>query len=430
MRVVQPFTSRSLSSRCIASILTAVVTSALLLGGAALAQQAELTVLLRGVQERQDALKSILQEWAETVPGGVRFEFIAASGDVLQHLQVLTAAGVSVDLADITTPHIPLGGYQGILQPLTPFIESDASFSLDEHYPAVFDSVSHAGQIYGFPLGQAGPFLLYYNAERLNSVGVPPPDAGWSWEREMIEYGKVLTRDTNGDGQVDQWAMHTATPYQNGFEATFVWAEGGRMFSEDGKQFLMTSSEAQSALAFIVGLNQLGLLGSVGNYQQGWVNQSYAMTMMGSYGVQYFRNAEFPWDAAPPPTYKGQRYSITWAESPFGMPRTAKNPQLAWEALMFLTGPRGQEMAFKIGIAAPVIRSLVTSQDFLRDTPPNRVIVNEAMAYTRSRPEITRWGEFRPAYNQMIARIMQGEISPLEGMSQIKTMVEAAIAND
>lgn len=393
-------------------------------------QGAELTVLLRETPERQELLKSILQEWAAQYPGGVNVEFLTTSGDGMQHLQVLTAAGVSVDLADITTPNVPLGGYQGIFQPLTPFIESDPSFNLDEHFPAIFDSVSHAGHIYGFPLGQAGPFLLYYNEDRLNSVGVPLPDESWSWEREVIEYGRLLSRDLSGDGQIDQWAMQTASPHQNGFEATFVWAEGGDMFSEDGKQFLMTSSEAQSALTFIAGLYQRGLLGSVGNYQQGWANESYAMVVMGSYGVQNFRGVDFKWDAAPPPTYKGQRYSITWAESPFTIPSSAQNPQVAWDALKFLTGPQGQALAFRLGIAVPVIRSLVTSPEFLRDTPPTRLIFNEAMAYTRSRPGITRWGEFRPTYNQLLGQVVRGEISPLEGMSQVKHLVETTLAEE
>jgi len=338
----------------------------------------------------------------------------------------MSASGLTLDLAHLLTPDIPLGGMQGILENLRPYIERDG-YSLDAHYPAVFDSISYAGGLYAMPLGQAGPFIWYYNADLLEAAGVPFPDESWDWEEEVLDYGRRLSQDLDGDGDIDRWAMETATPHQNGYEAAFLWALGGRMWNEEGNELLMTSPEAVTMLSFFQDLYQRNLLGRTGNIWQGWNSESYVMTVMGSYGVVNFRNADFRWEVAHPPRFNGQRYSITWAESPFAIPTISAHKELAWEVLKHLASYDGQLQSFLGGVALPTHREVVQDPAFLADSPPNRQLFVDAMAYTRARPDIPRWGEFRPEYRAMMNRIIMGEVAPFEGMLQVKTKVDAAL---
>jgi ABC-type glycerol-3-phosphate transport system substrate-binding protein len=68
--------------------------------------------------------------------------------------------------------------------------------------------------------------------------------------KEVIEEGKKLTTDTDGDGMIDRYAMIF---WQNGFEssAPFLWALNGQLFNEDGSGINLTSEEMYQAVDFI-----------------------------------------------------------------------------------------------------------------------------------------------------------------------------------
>ena len=77
-----------------------------------------------------------------------------------------------------------------------------------------------------------GPVVLFYREDLLRASGVDPSEIEQlsSWE-ELIEIGKRVTRDTDGDGTIDQYALPNAA------EAALMMIGGGKTgwFSEDGK---------------------------------------------------------------------------------------------------------------------------------------------------------------------------------------------------
>lgn len=395
------------------------------------AKPLKFTVILRGTMERATETKELIRESLAQLNQEIELEdiWITNPNAMVEGFLVRTAAGVPIDLVHLPTPHVPLSAFKGLLEPIDPFIQKDPSFSLRDYYPPILSSISYNGTLYALPMGQAGPLVLYYNADLFNEVGIPYPTMAWSWEREVPNLGSRLVADRNGDGVIDRWAMEKGSPRAaDGYEATFVWAEGGDMWSADGTEFLMTSEPAQRALAFLTDLYRRNLFGGAGIAD--WKNQSYGMVIQGGFYVNTLRAAGgFTWDAAPVPTYRGERYSLTWAESPFSIPKSSTNKQIAYHVLKHLGGQAGQKAAFQSGLAVPVIRSLVASPLFLKDSPPDRHVFLDAMTYTRARPSdhLPWWGEFRPKYSSKLTDVFDGTISPLEGMTQLKTEFEAAL---
>ena len=54
---------------------------------------------------------------------------------------------------------------------------------------------------YGFPIVTGVPFVLYYNEDILNELGEQPPQT-WDDFKRICE---KATKDTDGDGKVDQY---------------------------------------------------------------------------------------------------------------------------------------------------------------------------------------------------------------------------------
>ena len=84
---------------------------------------------------------------------------------------------------------------------------------------------------------------LYYNKAMFDAAGIPYPDDTWTWDT-LVEVGKQLTLDKDGDGQTDQWGFYTETTDMENYWSSLVWQNGGDIVSADRTQTLLGSDEA------------------------------------------------------------------------------------------------------------------------------------------------------------------------------------------
>ena len=78
--------------------------------------------------------------------------------------------------------------------------------TLKQYWKCLVDYYSVEGVIYGFPL-QLKVGCLAYNKDIFDKEGLPYPPPDWTWD-EYYETAKKLTKDTDGDGRVDQWGSN------------------------------------------------------------------------------------------------------------------------------------------------------------------------------------------------------------------------------
>jgi len=106
------------------------------------------------------------------------------------------------------------------------------------------------GRIYsvstGRPEARTG---ILFNKRIFKEEGLPDPyelqaTGQWTWEK-VLEIAKKVTRDTNGDSEIDQWALAG-----NGLELAFVYSNGGEWSKTiDGREvFTMGEPEALEGL--------------------------------------------------------------------------------------------------------------------------------------------------------------------------------------
>lgn len=113
------------------------------------------------------------------------------------------------------------------LRELDPFMKQDPEVDLSGFYPAALQAGADKGKQYALPL-ECVPQMMFINKTLLQKEHIRIPDNDWTWD-EFYSLCEQLTRDTDGDGIVDQFGV-----YDYGWEEALV-ANGCSLFSEDGK---------------------------------------------------------------------------------------------------------------------------------------------------------------------------------------------------
>ena len=95
-----------------------------------------------------------------------------------------------------------------VLLDLKPFIDRDGYDLTQLADQGVADFTTAGGQ-YGLPR-DLNVIALYYNKAMFDAAGVAYPDDTWDWAK-LVDAAKKLTKDTDGDGTMDQWGFYTET---------------------------------------------------------------------------------------------------------------------------------------------------------------------------------------------------------------------------
>jgi len=128
---------------------------------------------------------------------------------------VESAAGRAPDVFHVHAFSLPMFFSKGYAKDLSPFIEKEGPGFFDAWYPLPIGLMKHNGKVHAMP-GDYMTMVLFYNTEMFKAAGLDPGKPPKTWD-EFLEYAKKLTRDTNGDGKVDQWGFGTVGAKSPGF---------------------------------------------------------------------------------------------------------------------------------------------------------------------------------------------------------------------
>jgi ABC-type glycerol-3-phosphate transport system substrate-binding protein len=145
---------------------------------------------------------------------------------------------------------------RGFLMDITPFIEEEGDDAfLSPWYPQTLAMMQYEGAYYAIP-GDFMSMALFYNTNLYEEAGLDPSKPPATWD-EFLEYAQALTRDRDGDGQVDTWGFGTMGAIAPGFELRFspiLFSHGGDYLNEDYTCSALNTPEAKEAFAFFTGL--------------------------------------------------------------------------------------------------------------------------------------------------------------------------------
>jgi multiple sugar transport system substrate-binding protein len=165
-------------------------------------KKVQVTVWL-GAQELE-AMVKLADRFTQTHPD-IQVEFInIIEGGPFgrDKVQQMIAGGTPPDLFMLNTGQFEGFASRGVLRPLDDLVQQD-NFDLSIYWPPAVEGSKYDGKLYGLPK-DISDHVIYLNVDLFEKAGIPLPSPEWTWN-DYRQIAKQLTKDTNGDGNIDQW---------------------------------------------------------------------------------------------------------------------------------------------------------------------------------------------------------------------------------
>lgn len=262
----------------------------------------------------------------------------------------MTAAMTAGDLPDIF--------YVGP-EAVRSYVDNGYVLSLDDYadkeavnnlWPTIVDAYRYngteigEGSLYCLPK-DLSCFALAYNKTLFDEAGIAYPDPAnpYTWE-QFTEVCQALTKDKDGDGEIDQWGVANANAF--GF-TPYIYGNGAAFLNEDQTKVQIDGQKAfTDAFQYYTDLTlKYKVTPSVeqdtalGGYQR-WLDGQVGFYACGTWDVAAFMDdATFPyeWDLCGWPIGASGK-STTWTASVgFGVSAKTEYPELCTELIQSLS---------------------------------------------------------------------------------------------
>jgi ABC-type glycerol-3-phosphate transport system substrate-binding protein len=352
---------------------------------------------------------------------------------------VESAAGRAPDVFHVHAFSLPMFFGKGFAKDLTPFIEKEGPGFLDAWYPLPLKLVKHNGKVHAMP-GDYMTMVLFYNTQMFKDAGLDPNKPPKNWD-EFLKYAKKLTRDTNGDGKVDQWGFGTLGAKSPGFTlrfGPFIWSFGADYLTPDMKRSTLDSPEAKEAFKFFVELYTKhkvvppGLTAMGAQDVRTQLAQKKVAMILGSGWTPPIVNKINPdlkafevLKCAPAPMKRKQATAI-WLSSWVMSPNT-KHPKEAWELIKFITS-KEIELKWFVDNRVTSSRKDVSgvAPEILNDKFAS--VMASQLPYGKVEPQIKQWPEIIDTFTTSLQEAVVGMKTPEKALAEAHKRINAILA--
>jgi len=324
---------------------------------------------------------------------------------------VTTIIGAAApDIARVEPPKAAQYTAAGYTAKLDSYVSYEFYKSL---FPGTLEPVLKNGSLYGIPQ-DISTLVLFYRTDMLAEAGYDSPPATWD---ELVEVAQAITKDTDGDGEIDVWGLGLFGGW-GAFEFyPWFWAAGAEMFKEkDGKLIpAFSSSEGIAALQFWVDLiykykviPEGAVTYTEDDYKGPFIAKKMAMFTSGPWTVASLKEnkaIEGKWAIAPIPT--GKRGASVLGGMHFIVLEQSEHKVEAMKFLNYFMQTDVQIDWAKSLNLLPIRSSCYDDPFFSRDPLMQAFAVQLTVA--KSRPTIPEAGEidnlFGQAWQAALARV-------------------------
>lgn len=441
------------SKKMFALTMSALMTTSLALAGcsgdeAGADGKVELTFMFRGNPEELKAYQATVKRFEEANKD-VKVTMVQTAPDQYDTKLKSAIAGRKIpDVFFYNPAQVKAYVNSGVLLDITEAVENSEDVKLDDIWEKGVDKYRFDGEtlgkgaIYGLPK-DLGPFALGYNKTMFEDAGIPLPDKDkpYTWD-EFVDVAKQLTKDTNGDGKMDQ--------YGTGFNVNwalqpFVWSNGADWINEDGTKVTIDDPKFIEALQFFVD-QQLkhGITPSIGETQtldtyQRWLKGQLAFFPVGPWDMAAFKEQlKFEYDLLPWPAGSTGKASGWVGSLGIGVGSTTKHKEEAAELAMYLSADQeGQQALVDAQVQLP--NSMEIADNWAADTsikPENKQefldLIND---YGRGFPaEKTYTAEWYDEFFKNIQPVLDGKTSVEDyvktAQPKMQKLLDAAIEQE
>jgi|GEM_PF-857272 len=305
---------------------------------------------------------------------------------------------------------------QGLLLDLTPYFNNHPELLDSTHYATdIYDAFTYQDKYYSTVNG-ADTTLLFYNQKLFDEAGVPYPSDSWTWD-DFLSACSKLTKDTNGDGVTDQYAISSAWSHEN--IQAFMAAYGGEIYDDVNNPTKVTIAGNDADKK---GLQMMYDLTFKYNYAPtseqsealsgGFDTGQIAMDLGGVYNIVY-RSAQdggldFPYGLAKLPQVGADAHSVALMAG-YCVPKSEKNPEAAWALASFMESETGQKLLAKSGLITVINKDIASSDEVINipNAPANHMLrVTSLEGAVNVDAKLPNWQEtldtgWQPAIDQL-----------------------------
>lgn len=313
--------------------------------------------------------RGLYEEFEKQNPGiKVVIEGIPGSGEYVPKMILAHNAGTTPDIATLDASSSALFIKSGMLMDLTPLIEKDPDFNLDDFYPNIVDIARKGNALYAIP-NDFTPMVMYYNKRLFDAAGEPYPKNGWTFD-EFRATAKRLTRDGKYGFIFANWFPGWIM---------WLWNNGGDVFSPDlttASGYLDSEQNAQT-LTFIRDLINVdksapSLSQTAATGADPFANGDAVMTVSGHWAMVGYSAAPKGADGKPKitladlgvvmlPNNTGKPVTVMY-ESGYAITKRAKHPEAAWKFIKFMTSYKSRLILNQTGIAVDARKDVSTER--------------------------------------------------------------------
>jgi len=300
-----------------------------------------------------------------------------ASGYANKISTIVASGGDSVpDVMMLAMDLVPKFADAGAIQALDGYMTDAYKDSL---YPLALNALTVNGSVYA-AARDVSPMVMYLNTALFAQAGIEIPSEDWTID-EFIDIAQKLTQ-YDATGMATQWGYY----FPKYADTIYDWiiAFGGRLISEDGTASMIGSAETKQGLQFMHDLiYQYGVTPTEAQHSQ-YGTGNFAAFLANKVGMQIAAlsfssslNAQTPpidYVVLPLPTVNGKQFTHAFVNT-WTIPAGAKNPELSWRVIEFLSGTAGQQIALDYGMGMPASKDVDTTA-FVSKRADNQVFVD------------------------------------------------------
>lgn len=302
---------------------------------------------------------------------------------------------------------------------------SDFQSYAEETFEGPLSTCCWRGDYYGIPL-DTNTRVLFWNKEMFDAVGIQGPPTNWT---EFARAVKALTKDTDGDGEIDQWgfAMNGTWPW-NFFP--WLWSGGGAVTDPEITQAsgYLDSKKSIAALKFIVDLYKEGALsptilgGGIGTWE-GYAKNKHGMIVSGPWGfpIIHGQYPEKEINIALIPAGPGENSSSVIGGEDIVIFKQSKYKEDTWEFVKFMVSEYAQTVFAKAG-QMPILKSLTESL-YIQEHEFYPVFL-EQMKTAKARLPHPNWEKIKDEIKYAVESAVRGVMSPDQALGKAATEID------
>jgi len=361
----------------------------------------------------------------------VTSQYIGSAWTGRDKLLTAIAAGSPPDVCLVDDYWIPELAATGNIVDLGNYISANTALDV---FPLFWKSASYEGEIWAMPYA-ASNLVLYYNKDLFREAGLDPNKPPTTWS-QLAEYAKALTKDTNGDGKIDQWGLMMNTTAMKGVIydfLPFLWQSGGDLFNKDYTKCTVDSSEAVQALKFLQDLIYVDQVMPSAPPKYGFRSGVVAMVFASCarLHITYEPAVKFEMGVATHVMNDAKMTPVTVAGGKLFTVFNKKKLNAEMTFINWMTNAKNNIAWSKSTGYIPLRRSVVDSAEYQAYLAknPNAVPSITQIAYTRARPNIAAYGDISRVIGNAIEASLVGHQDPATVLTNAVPEAEQVLAD-